>query len=797
MVGVLLLPALLVGSPTVLAAPPKAQTWATTTQVPPGGPVLAFAASDTVDSMAVGTDTRTLATSGQDDQFDDDFFAYNFTRGFAYAFDDVPEGAGGLGGNPTQTSQRLARINSEATRVVAASADGRMIAGGATYTDTENVFVMNARTGANWSKRIAEPVTGLALSANGGVLAVSAGDGTTGKLYLFTTGGTGSQVFAGGHPGVLTSVAMSGDGQWIVAGGREVVGGLSYGALSLYHYSGLGVSRVWNATLPGVDDSIVHHVRMSRDGTLFTAVTQAGGILVYPNQAESTALRGSVGLGRSLVTATAMSHDGRAFAVGNGTAIVLFALNANGDIAQRWSYGLGASQPVRALSLSADGTYLAAANGKGFAFHAAEPVPIWTIAGLNDVRGIALSADGARVALADGSRVYAYDATRAFGFGLVTSPGREDLAANYTIRNDVPLSIPVKVRNDGSIAQTFQLGVNASGGIATLLEPTLFTLRPGESIEANLTLVARNAGTGTLQAVVSATAPGAIPKNATLALNVEPIRAFAVQLLGDLSRQVKQGDTDEVALLLANTGNVPATVTLGVRQRGTPSATWEYTLSGADASGVLQVPAKSTTTTRLRILVPSDAPDGARMNVTVSAVSGQTRFSETISYLVNPVTSFESSLDGASRLVEPGKAAKYVINVRNTGTTDAVIRVGTLIEDGPTDLRGWNVNVDEYSFVVPKGKTYKLNVTVTVPGGREPGAKDVIGETLRSVVNLSLADKPLEWKNHTLVVKVKEPTPKPPTVNQQNNVPAPGFGLAGLLLALAAFAARRQGVRRQ
>ncbi len=206
--------------------------------------------------------------------------------------------------------------------------------------------------GSNLISKVSTPgtVNSVAVSSDGKFTAggVQTGD-ASGAVY--EVGRNGSVLWTEQVESAISSVAISGDGQLVVAGGSQDFGGsngsFTSGVILMY---GQGGSLLWNYS---TGSDLVHQVTISTDGKLIAAASGSG-VLLF-NGTGSLIWQKSVG-----PSSVAMSSDGSRIVAGTVDGTV-YAFDDAGDAL--WNASVGGS--VSTLTTSSDGMYEGVGVGPG------------------------------------------------------------------------------------------------------------------------------------------------------------------------------------------------------------------------------------------------------------------------------------------------------------------------------------------------------------------------------------------------------------------------------------------------
>jgi WD40 repeat protein len=299
----------------------------------------------------------------------------------------------------TRSGQLLATLGARSGGIygVELSADGRLLASGADDGTVQLWSLTGTATRAGLGMQ-QEPaggqllatlrghhgaVYGVALSADGSLLASGGADGTL-RMWEVRSGRLVATLQ--GHSGLVRDVALAGDGRILASGGAD-------GALRLWE-PGTGQLQ---ASLQG-DTAMVWDVALSADGSLLASGGGDGAVRLWEAASGQilAALRGHSGV----VHGVALAGDGRIVASSGSDGTVRLWEAESGRLLANLQ---GHSGAVWDVALSADGSVLASGGADGTArlWEAESGRLLANLQGHNGaVWDVALSADGSVLASA-------------------------------------------------------------------------------------------------------------------------------------------------------------------------------------------------------------------------------------------------------------------------------------------------------------------------------------------------------------------------------------------------------------
>jgi outer membrane protein assembly factor BamB len=194
----------------------------------------------------------------------------------------------------------------------------------------------------------------------------------------------------------LRSVAISADGEYIVAGSQDS---------NVYLSAKDSSTPLWSYTI----DDHVDTVAISADGEYIVAGTGDWKVYLFDKDSNIPLWNYTTGAG---LRSVAISADGEYITAGSGKNVYLFSKDSGTPL---WSYETGGG--VYSVSISADGEYIAAGSqddNNVLLFDKDSGTPLWTYETENVgfVSSVAISADGEYITagtMGDDEKVYLFD----------------------------------------------------------------------------------------------------------------------------------------------------------------------------------------------------------------------------------------------------------------------------------------------------------------------------------------------------------------------------------------------------
>lgn len=761
-------------APGAQAAPPAAQPWQADVSAAgvEAGPVTSLAFSGAGGQLLVSAADRGLTTSVPDTEL----VLLQFADGNMTAEDDSGD-----------------NVIVEGKCCAAISRNGDFAFAGAGQTGGANLFYYALPDmAAVWTASKTEPITALALSADGKIAVAgsrNASASASGKLYSFrSTGDELSQTFeanmnrcgsAQGSYGSVNALDLSDDGRWVVVGTSLVNASGVQGCVLLFDTADLAPRY---ALQVGAN---VSSVDIGPGGQWFAAGTDQGRFFHFQNSLGQvdTPVQDTLNA-LTPVLAIRASDDGGTVAVADATTVNLFSLRP--VLSRDWVAPVAG---LRSLDATADGSYIVAGTGQQvLGFHRGSNATLWAIDLPNALVRLAqpLPTD-IRLAAASGSAVRGFR----LGYGIeVRKVEAEPVALDLGRARSVQLGLA----NGGSAVDRLELS-GSSPGFQVDIDPLNLTLQPGEQRNVTVTLLPQPGALAQLYQVgidAHSTASG-LTTHATINATVGAVPRLALAFDNplDADRAVFQDDDVDIVVQVQNPGNQRLQLDYAVDQRPNVGAPWEASLSRA--SGAIDPGGVSTNT--LTVHVPSDAANGTESIFSVSA-RGEGVFANVSARLVvNPIYTGTLDVIPQSKPVAPGKSSQYSIVVANNGTLRELYRLvfckalpGNIpcLGNATLGLEGWSVALDTGPFSLEHGQSKGFQMAVAAPRGAIAGVDKLVLQV--EVISTNIEHHFREFR--LVITSVEEPpppNPKPPSV-------VPGFEPALALLAAgsAVLAARRR-----
>ncbi len=256
-------------------------------------------------------------------------------------------------------------------------------------TETSAYFdYSNPSTTPLWSYSLGNQfVSAVAISSDGTYITATCDDSIcnaslpeNGKLYLFNNSISKKKNPLWNYSllNSFSSVAISANGSYIIAGG-----GYSERRAYLFNYS--NPTPQWTYYTNGE----VHDVEITEDGDYATAASGGlGNVYLLKNTEPFSALGFDT---TGLALRVALSSNGSYMAVTDNAAKLYFFNTSR--TSPEWTFTLSGDMSS-ALSISADGNYIASGGDKVYIFKKNSSIPIWTYQASDYVNSIKLSQDG-------------------------------------------------------------------------------------------------------------------------------------------------------------------------------------------------------------------------------------------------------------------------------------------------------------------------------------------------------------------------------------------------------------------
>jgi WD40 repeat protein len=350
--------------------------------------------------------------------------------------------------SPISTPQEY--INS-----VAISADGQTVVGGTYYfpygagakhsaADTPPIpvgtFAWDTNGKSLWKDQFqaTEGVYWVGLSRDGKWAASSGRSAQAqGFVYIYDVT-SGSRAFTYTTKTRVNMVAFSNDGTYLVAGADDT-----------YFFSRNGTAWQAPQNIPSLPGDSVIAVAISGDGQWIVAGTYQGSVLLVKNNSGSLGAPVSWQLGNGSIHWVALSNDGSTFAVaGSDSNVHCFRTSDFGATKQpTWSAPLTGCKGCRSVAVCDDGSLVSAVGNKGhtgkvflFANRAGGGKQLWVKPTKRNPNSTSMDSTGNHVTVADGYP----DGTKG-DFSLFTADGIS--RGTFKTKN---MSWPMQISSDGS-----------------------------------------------------------------------------------------------------------------------------------------------------------------------------------------------------------------------------------------------------------------------------------------------------------------------------------------------------------
>lgn len=614
-------------------------------------------------------------------------------------------------------------------------------------------FFKSTSSTAITSKPLNTTVSSVAMSADGKYI-VAGTDAydlqNSGAVYLFElSGGSVTQKWL--HyvetNGVLTSVndkinsvAISGNGGYIVAGSENK---------QIYVYTPASNARYWSM---GMDSAIID-VAMSKGGSNFTATfgTYVGGYNI------STKMGWTSNLG-SAPSSLSISGNGSLIAVGYGKNVRLFQVAA--ALPAKWT----ATMPdtVNSVAISSDGRYVIAGDNSGnvMFFGTEKNEPVWSSSTGGAVRAVAIDAKGEYASAGgDESKGHLYAPTHQVSVSSAVTQASVNPGASVTY--------VLKVENTGNRYDNYAISHEGTNYQWGTLSATAMSLAPGKNGTVNYTIsVPSGTAAGSKATVtIKATSSENSAFSASLTTTTTVLQTYGAQISGlpQSPAAFNQGETKTFPITVKNTGNGIDTIMISA------SAAAGWTVSASPSS--ISKASQDYSIITLSVKAPSQAVEGTTVSIVISAApkNGQgTPASATFTAAISSHPSFGFSLmpgENTSKEIKAGETGSFKFTISNTGNSVVSIAVSS--------ANSW-ATVDFPTSSLQPSEEKQITVTISVPAAASG----------TQAISVTASSAGLESKTINCIVNVLE---------QEKPGFIPGFELAFLAAALVlAFVARRR-----
>ena len=429
------------------------------------------------------------------------------------------------------------------------------------------------------------------------------------------------------------------------------------------------------------------------------------------------------------------------------------------------------------LAFSGDGRYLAARAGGGIRFydtHGDTLALLWSDDRSGLAPSVATDARGEHVVAATGSSVIVYDAIHRLTPSFPSATQSPGATATHQLT----------FRSDGNRADAVRLTATPPGGVAVSLSPSSFTLMPGASqaVAATVTVPATYPP-GPLKIPVQAELNGGKDGNAsaTLSLTVPTVRDVRLIAQGATSKGANGGAPALFTVTVDNRGNTQETVAL--KAPGAPAG-WGVVV---DPTSLALAPGQTKDVT-VSMAPPNGAHDGDAATIALQRDGGP---ANTLDLTATVGANFQVRLVvPAGSVLRAGAAGLVNATVRNEGNAmdSFLVRLGSL----PAGWQGGflnGLNEQQVDDVEP-GASRVVQVTLAPPDG---SASDVPIQV--SLTASSLGD-PSRSSTKGILVTVQDASGSESGsssgTHKGKGMPGPEPALLLGLVALAAVASRRR-----
>ena len=205
-------------------------------------------------------------------------------------------------------------------------------------------------------------------------------DPEEGTLYLFNNSisTNKSPLWNYSIQGDFSSVAISPDGNYIIAGGGHT-------DRKVYFFTNSNPLPIWTYLTGGC----IYDVEISSDGSYAAVASGQNRRVFLFNTTDVSPIKGYTTSGLAL--RVALSSDGTYLAATDNAANLYFYNISN--ISKDWNFELSGDMSV-ALSISGDGNFITSGGDKLYNFNSSSSIPIWTFNGSDQINSIKISQNG-------------------------------------------------------------------------------------------------------------------------------------------------------------------------------------------------------------------------------------------------------------------------------------------------------------------------------------------------------------------------------------------------------------------
>jgi uncharacterized membrane protein len=560
-------------------------------------------------------------------------------------------------------------------------------------------FFKSTSSTAIASKTLNTTVSSVAMSADGKYIVAGTDAYSTltaqnsGAVYLFelsSSSVTQKWLHYVETNGVLTSVndkinsvAISGNGGYIVAGSENK---------QIYVYTPASNARYWSMGL----DSAIIDVAMSRGGSNFAATfgTYVGGYNI------STKIGWTASLG-SAPTSLSISGDGKLIAVGFGKSIRL--LQVASSLPTKWTATMSGN--VKSVAISSDGRYVIAGDDAGnVAFFSTEKnEPVWSASTENSVNAVAIDSKGGYASAGGGdSKGHLYAPTYQVAISSTTTQASVNPGASVTYA--------LKVENKGNRYDTYAIGVtDASTNYQWgSLSASAMTLAPGKNGTVNYTIAVPSGTAAASKAIVTikATSSENSAVSASLTTTTTVSQTYGAQISNVPQSPVlfNQGESKSFSITVKNSGNGQDTIFISA---SAPDG-WEAALDKSN----LALAGQDYGIVKMTVKAPSYATEGTTAGITITARPNNNNgdsitapFNVKIS--AHPAFGFSlASGQNSTKQINAGQAGVFNFMVSNQGNSAITATMSSSKAEAVFDTN---------SVILAPGESKQVAMTVSVP----------------------------------------------------------------------------------
>jgi len=292
----------------------------------------------------------------------------------------------------------------ESVQCVAITPDGQYIVAGTLSREDSNIYLFAKNSSIPlWSCNTGGDVMSLAISSSGQYIVAGIGRDNQGVLFLRKSSSSPLWRYdTGGAIGLVRDVALSSDGDYIVAGTYD-----GY----LYYFGKNSSTPIWKYKTPGW----AYNVDISADGNYIVVGTSNANSnnKLYLLEKSSNIPLWNFTTGDP-IWALAITSDGQHIATGTGYTGKQIYLFENNSSTPLWNYTAG--NDIESIAFSSNGKYLVAGSQdrRIYLFEINSSTPLWSYRTVSDIECVAISSDGQYIVGGNGgvsngqSRVYLF-----------------------------------------------------------------------------------------------------------------------------------------------------------------------------------------------------------------------------------------------------------------------------------------------------------------------------------------------------------------------------------------------------